>query len=469
MTSTHSPLQDPVIHHLPLALDSERMTQMLQDKVFSALDILILRCEITRIKYQPGKNCLVCYCLQWQKNQAGSAGKLWLSARFYESGGSHSRYAKAEQDQRPQTAITLPLIHLPELDCLIWVFPNDRKLASLALIQDHVALGREVLPHLVTTYWGQHWRFSQAHSERVHYLPEHTCCVRTRFTLTHTVTGEVRHPVLYGKTYYNDQGRNTMAAMVQLWRSPARQQGRLAIPQPIAYLAPWKMLWQSEVAGIPALDGLRNQPDFQLRMSDIADSVAALHQTLLEHLQTACANEQPLAQLQRVLYLVLRVKPEYARPMEVIIGHLCRTLPDSRTRPVATLHGDLHLKNVLINERQAFLIDLDNLYLGDPLRDIGSLIASLLYLPLLGQLEKHQTHRLIALFLHYYQRHIHWRIPTNDLCWYVAAALLTERLTRSITRLKEGRLDKVPALLELAGTVTLGNTHPEWLAPLKEG
>jgi len=302
----------------------------------------------------------------------------------------------------------------------------------------------------------------------VHYLPEHSCCVRVGFRLTHAVTGEVHHPVLYGKTYYNDQGARTMRAMAQLWQSTARRQGRLSIPRPLNYLEHWKMFWQREVAGIPALDQLRKEPEFHRQMAAIAANVAALHQTPLASLDGG-GSQDCLTKLQRVLTLVVQVRPELARHLELVIGNLIHSRPQEHKRPLATLHGDLHLKNILSDGSRVFLIDLDSVHRGDPLEDLGSLIASLLNLSLLGRLDRTSVHRMIDQFLIHYRRHIQWQIDPDDLRWHVAAALLSERLARSITRLKHGRPALLQPLLELAGNIALGQQPPVWMESVAGG
>ncbi len=467
MTPVTVPNPDPVIRHLSLALDSDKMRCVLQEKLFPQRDCRIVSCGIQRVKYKPGKNCLVCYKLQLTAASESGAKQLLLNARYYEPGGSASRFIKASKGELPDSGIVPPLIHLPELDCVIWVFPCDRKLNALPIIQDQDALHREILSHLIAYHWGEHWRYSLLQPEIVHYLPEHTCCVRVRLLLSHGMTGEIRHSMLYGKTYYNDQGRRTLDSMTQLWRSPARQQGRLAVPQPIAYLRHWHLLWQHGVVGTPLSDRLQANQANGAVIANAAAQVATLHQTPVTNLEDASENGDPIVQLQRLLTLVILTRSGMARPLEQLIRLLIQAQPAQDARPTATLHGDLHFKNILAGEDgQVFLIDLDNLYRGDPLADLGSLIAALLNLSLLGQLDESVTHKTIARFLNHYQQHVRWPIAPEDLCWHVAIALLNERMTRGITRLKHGRLALLQPLMALAGNLVLGKDFPEWLPPL---
>lgn len=463
MNLAHQLPPDPVIPYLPVALNAQTMAQLLQEKVFSNLDLGVRHIEIERIKYKPGRSCLVCYRLQLIHGTSGKTDELLLCARFYRSGGSHAPYVRALCNHAPDTPIHVPLIHLQDFDCLIWVFPNDDKLKAVAVLMDPSALGREVLPELIEHHWGNRWSVSHPQAQMVHYFPEHACCTCVTFRLSHQDNEEIQHPVLYCKTYHNNQGRRTMNSMEQLWHSRLRREGQLSIPRPIAYLQRWKSLWQLEVKGVPAMERLRIEADFHHHMARVATSIAALHQTAVKNLPIAGNGRHSIAHLKRALKLIHHVRPELARPMELLASHLCRTCPGLQRRPLATLHGDLHLKNILIDEQQVHLIDLDDLMLGDPLHDLGSLIASMLHLSLLGKLDQTRVQRSIAALLKHYQSHVDWHLDANDLCWYVTASLLTERIARSIIRVKDGRIENIQALFELAGTILLGNAYPAWL------
>ena len=212
------------------------------------------------------------------------------------------------------------------------------------------------------------------------------------------------------------------------------------------------------------MERIRKEPACHHHMARVATLIAALHQTPLKNLPIAGNGRHSIGRLKRVLKLIHHVRPEMARPMELLASHLCRTCPDLQRRPLATLHGDLHLKNILIDEQQVHLIDLDDLKLGDPLHDLGSLIASMLYLSLLGKLDQARVQRSIVSLLKHYQDHVNWHLDANDLCWYVTASLLTERIARSIIRVKDGRIENIQALFELAGAIILGNAYPAWLS-----
>ena len=106
-----------------------------------------------------------------------------------------------------------------------------------------------------------------------------------------------------------------------------------------------------------------------------------------------------------------------------------------------------------MGERVA-LIDLDNIAIGPPLHDIGSFVASLLYRNKLAGNEGAMADRNIAAFVAAYRACVPWRVGEAELNWYTAAALINERAFRCLSRLKEGRLELVDRLIDLADRIT---------------
>ena len=93
-------------------------------------------CQIERVKYKPGRNCLICYRLQFYDPQTGARDEQILSARVYPLGRSASRFRKAQARLLVQPKIGPPLLHLPALGMVAWGFPNDRKLTGLGRLMD---------------------------------------------------------------------------------------------------------------------------------------------------------------------------------------------------------------------------------------------------------------------------------------------------------------------------------------------
>ena len=140
--------------------------------------------------------------------------------------------------------------------------------------------------------------------------------------------------------------------------------------------------------------------------------------------------------------------------MNTIVDRLRLRAPTSTGDPIATLHGDCHAQNFLVDGDRIALIDLDNVMLGPPLHDVGSFVATLLYRGCVDHVPLARARPLVDAFLASYRAAVPWTVDDDDVAWYTATALLRERIYRAVTRLKAGRLALIDDLIELAGRLT---------------
>jgi hypothetical protein len=454
-------LQDHTLRHLPLALDTAAMQTVFQKSLLREPGedrrFHIRACHIERIRYKPGRNCLICYRLQIEDLVRQVTSEQLLSARLYGVGGSHSRFARAQREALSVSPFGRPLTHIPGLDMVVWAFPNDRKLKGLSRLTDTVYLRTVLLPPLVACHVGPHWGIVTVAHDLVHYNPEHTCMLRVQLQLKHNQTGEQRSLVLYGKTYEGDEGVETYRLMRQLWQrigSCDLQPGNhLRVAQPLGYQPALKVLWQRGLPG-QALLALESE-DFLVWLERGAAAVATLHQTRLPCSRSSSVSAWT-AKLKEMREWLPAVRPSCRTALEPLVDRLLAQAAYLGEQPLATLHGDLHLQNFFRDGDQVALIDLDNVYLGSPWQDVGSFIAGLLYRGLLAETPGPLLRDMIAAFSRSYQRNVPWRIALWALNWFVAAALINERAFRCVTRLKDGRLDLVDALVALAAQINEG-------------
>lgn len=445
---------DALLPQLAVILDSEAMKERLEDHMFASAEdrkrFLIRCCDIARVRYKPESSCMVTYRLHIEDKATRETGEQVLCGRAYPEGRSQSQWEKARGRAVVQPRFGTALLYLPELEMVLWSFPNDRKMVTLPAALD---LGRgtsESLRERLASHLAPGWHVMNTASQVVHYVGEHTCTARTSIDLFDPSTNGRQAMTLFGKTYYDEEGAETDRVMRQLWKSEARRSGRLAVAQPLWYDAGLKTLWQLGVQGA-TLEGCDiDGPEFPSVLAEAARAVAALHVTPLSHRRSVTKSDL-LSNLNTVASLLTRCRPACRSVLGPLVSRLtvqAETIPD---HPTATLHGDLHMKNLFRTGNRVTLIDLDNVSAGSPYRDLGSLIAGLHYYSLLRGGAEGTVPRLAEAFLRSYEAHVPWRVSRELVDWHTAVALITERAYRCMTRLKEGRLDLVEDLIALAG------------------
>lgn len=459
MTSGASVPQDDRLPQLAIALNTQEMKTQLQAALFSSPvpeeRYHIQHCDILQARYKRERYCMVSYRLTIEDRQSGQIQEQIVAARFFPTDESISRFTKAKDLALAIPKFGKPIIHVPTLEMVAWAFPNDRKIRFLPdLVNDHF-LKENVVPRLVSEHCGSGWNMRDLNHQIVHYVAEHTCTTKVDVELTNEKTRETKSMTVYGKTYYNEEGVAACQHMSQLWNCPARQCGQFEMAKPLWYDEAHRTLWQLGLAGQTVNQYSFKSSELQHLMKQVAESVAALHKTALP-----CARKLGLEDLLSVINntqeVLKGIEPESQELLANIVTRLKAESPNLDTKTTATLHGDLHLKNCFFTSGSVALIDLDNLCAGYPLQDIGSFLASLYNRGMLEDIPCHVMEPIVDSFVETYAQRVPWAVLESDLAWFTAAALLTERAVRSITRLKEGKLDRIQDVLMLADRIIGG-------------
>ena len=455
--SCHEIPPDALLPQLAVILDQAAMKDRLQAQMFESVQererFVIRSCEIDRVRYKPESSCMVTYRLEIEDTTTRKTGEQVLCGRAYPRGLSLSQWDKGRMRPLVQPQFGSPLLYLPDLELVLWSFPNDRKMDTLPTLADPGRFMSAILPKILASHLGEEWTLTGATRTLVHYVGEHTCTVRIDTTVAHQGDHRRQTITLFEKTYYNGDGEETFLVMHQLWQSEARRSGQLVIAMPVWYDSSLKTLWQLGFKGTPFdscdVYGLEFLPSFE----EAARRLATLHVT-----PTTCKRSTTVADLVadliRVTPALIRLRPSCGPALGPLVNRLLAQAERMPEEPRATLHGDLHLQNLFIGEDRVALIDLDNVRTGSPLLDLGSLIAGLHYVRILRRASPESCHRLVERFLQTYQANVPWPVHPQMLSWYVAAALITERAYRCVTQIKPGRLNLIDDLVDLACQIT---------------
>ncbi len=449
---------DNILNHLETAFNTEKMKAVFQQYLYPSLSVRIETCNIERIKYKPQKNCHVSYRLSFKKNHLNKANEQLVCVRFYEHAGSMSRFLKESDKKNSQNL----LIHIPELDCVTWVFPNDRKLINLERVTDPEFLCQQVAPYLILSVYGSDWSIDKFKSDMIRYVPEQNCSMRIQLEIAHSQSKQQKKMVAYGKYFYNQSGQQIYHTLCQLWDSEICREGVLNIPEPLLYHSKYSMLWQMGVPGVMLSELYINQTLFLNSVANAARQIALLHQVPLYDCPRN-NQENIIQELRKVGQLLNKFnvpcRQEITNLIEKLVVYFSTVMPEHQV----VLHGDLHLKNILVDSDRVYLIDLDNVSLGNPFLDIGSFIAAILNLELTDSIPLSLADQTIGFFLSAYCEAVPWTVNKIDLRKYIAMALVTERIFRSFTRLKAGRMEIIDDLVKQAEMMLNGSFTPQWL------
>ncbi len=426
------------------ALDSKRMSREFGDRLFppgkrspraDPDPYFVAACDIGRVKYKPGERCSIGYRLTIRDRKSGEHFEHLLCGRIYERGGSAPRYAKALARTLSPAKFGPPIFHIEALEMVVWAFPNDRKLNGLRLLADDRFLRDELIPEIVYARWGRDWIIHDLDRSMVSYVPEGRCCVRLDLSLVSRSTGEHRTWVIYGKSHYDDD-RNAHAyrSLESLWNSDSRRRGEIRSPRPLGRQKKLQLFWQESVPGQTSLTLRGDTPAHKDLYDRAAIAIANLHRTSMD-CDREISVEDIVGQLRDTLDSMKQAAPAQGEEIAKIVDRLIERAPRARDSVHATLHGDLHPKNIYFDGDNVSFIDLDDVCIGPPELDIGALFARVLCQAVIDGEPPSKVFPRIQRFFETYC--LHWPGPmgASDVAWYTAAALINERAFRGWRRL----------------------------------
>lgn len=389
---------DPAFPQRDLLLDESLMTEYLSRLV----DFGMHDCERLRTKYRVGTSLRVLYKLRG-------------------NGHSYRIAARAQPRTRRVSNLTSPLeVNAPELNTTFWIFPHDRKIKNLSVLTD--------IPYEIQNIAGQTWIKSRI----VAHAPEKS--------VTAQCLGEDEQIIAYAKIYGGDEGRPIFETYTHVAKSLASC--GVQIPRALAYFEKHHLLLLEPVPGV----SLSSQPEDaffrlgralrKLHSIDPPPSISRATRLTPEAIKQATAT-------------ISQARPDVA---ELVHGLSTKLIAQYTNGQPVFLHGDVHPKNILVNDDQLFLLDLDQAAIGAAEVDLGSVIAGLYCDACTGTRTWDEATSLKqALLTGYDASH-----DSHTLRWHIAAALLQERALRSVTRVRTATLQKLPDLLLTAEAVLNG-------------
>ena len=387
---------DPALPQRDLLLDETLMTEYLSHLIKYGVE----DCERLRTKYRVGTSLRVLYELR------GSGRSYRIAARVF------PRTRRVSNQSASQTGL-----NVPELNATFWIFPHDRKIKNLAVLDN--------IPDELRDIEGRTW----AKSRIVAHAPEKS--------ITAQCLDDNEQIIAYAKIYAGDEGRR----IFETYRAVT---GKIQTPRAIAYSETHHLLLLEPVDGVP----LSTVADSESAFSRLGKVLDRLHRINPPSSLPRATRLTPEA-VARACATISQARPDIAAPVQHLSAKLIEQYTHSK--PVF-LHGDVHPKNIFLNEKTLFLLDLDQAATGAATADLGSVIAGLYCDACTGSRTLREASVLKRALLEGYGASPH----SAELRWHIAAALLQERALRSVTRIRTATLQKLPEILHVAETVLNG-------------
>ena len=406
---------DPAFPQRDVLLDEGVMKDYLARLIAREGKFGVEDCERLRTKYRVGASLRVLYEL------SGFGETYRIAARVFPRS---SRARKAPASARE--------IHAAELNSTFWIFPEDRKIKNLSVL--------EKIPAELQEIEGRRWVGSRVAG----HAPEKS--------VTAQCVGENDEVLAYAKIYAGDEGRQVFDTYAHLEKSLAKTSGNLHVSRAIAYSEVHHLLLLEAVSGLSLAAMRRTQRE--TAFFRLGKALKMLHRIPPPASLPRSTRFNPEALTQTAATISL-ARPDVAALVERLAHQLRARHKTLGAGETVFLHGDLHPKNILLDGERLWMLDLDQAMAGPAAVDLGSVIAGFYCDACTGSLTWPQASALRRAFLAGYGR-LAERTTRESLRWHTAAALLHERALRAVTRIRTAVLQKLPELLLAAEAVLNG-------------
>lgn len=208
-----------------------------------------------------------------------------------------------------------------------------------------------------------------------------------------------------------------------------------ASPSLIAWNESYHALLMTDVAGEPLTDS-SFLSDLDV-LGQVGYALAQLNQSAVEpHL--AWQPEIDLARLRCQAKAITAVLPEFAYPLDLLLARIEDVSNQFDFPLTIPTHGNLVTEHILVSKEGIGFISWDKLASGDGYRDLGSLLAQLIYFSECQRLFPATVQALAAWLLQAYVAKMEQTLDWERLLWHVAVQLLFRVQESSIRPLTPG-------------------------------
>lgn len=443
---------DAVFPQLATATDPHAMQEVFQREFpgFAEGRLELHKVGLMQIRYEPGKKCHINYRLQIKDLATGKMKRPLCFAAVERNGEAPAKFAAALREAQFQPKL-LPAVHfLAGLNMIVWAYPNDPRLKQLHRLTRKESLEKIIEAHQESLRLPPAAKLQRLMTRCIKYVPRDRCTLRHRLFFA-----GAKRQVIFSKTLNpRTDGALIFTTMQALWNSPVCQSGAFLIPEPLFFLREMNAIFVRGLNGVNADEHLVKL-DLDRVAAQIGAGLAGIQQCRPPGIPPA-TGDHVMAQLDEAESILGNFDAAYRPRVKALTATLREQASHLTPLPPALIHSAFRLSQFLVVDGKLALIDFDDFVLGNPLADVASFVAHLLYLPLKGELTVERSRSAIRQFCAAYAAAAPWGLPNDVLLWQTAAQLLGKQAKKCIRLAKANHAEKVDQLLNLAAAILEG-------------
>lgn len=352
------------------------------------------------------------YELQIHHRLTDERSKQIIFAKIFLGNRSREAFEKAIRLPLYPTNFGPSLIHLGDQGMVVWAFPNDPVLHALPNVTDSAKV-KNHLPYSSLPADFSAKEISAVDVEIINYRPELRCTTRYK------LTGKTSAMTIYGKSFADDRGGEIYQRLKRMWELSQQGSGEFLMPQPLGYNDETQTIWQEELPGQPLAE-IISRDNYSALISDSAKRLAFIHRSGAPTSERTTA-EDHLQEVQKKTAKLIQAFPIVKTNLSKTIELLERRLSKLPAAVECVIHGDFHLRQLMVHDNQVALFDFDEFAIGNPAQDLANFIADLHS----QSFDKDFVTAISAKLIEAYCQHAGWSADADLLNWHLAIQFVT--------------------------------------------
>jgi hypothetical protein len=336
-----------------------------------------------------------------------------------------------------------PPLFIPQLHAVLWTVPNIPRLRKLTELMKHDNFHHLLLPEATE----ESDILCEQPPKLVRLVP------RKRAILT---WNDPRTQRSYFVKLFNKSDAARAANNFKLIMNTARQERfGFLVPEVIHYNSSCRTILLTTIPG----------KNFTTEMVKTVPASFGRVGRALGQLHESQAKPESVQHLKKELESIIHhmdevklAKPGLTGRLDTIIHILAEKFDNLSCPAQCSIHGNLFGDQILYDQDTIGIVDWDAFCIGDPLFDLGRLIAHLLFLAGTERLPPLAVKTCVEAFLLAYQDRVGHRVNRQWLNWHVTAQLLMRGKITALRKLPAGWIRQLTFVVEEAAKLAHGRS-----------
>lgn len=439
------PAEDPVLKSIQAMRKPRTIAREILRawKDWSGKTPLGLSIRVCQIHYKPFERARVVAKARIEKpNSKGKFIDQFLLLQVYANSARARRRLQSSEKKRLLTCEGPPLFQVDHWHTVGWTLPNGPKLKFLSNFLSLESFHRFLIE---TSLLKPGSKPPRRVPILIRFVP------RKRALLRYEGEKDTSYlPTLYIKLYSKGQDMPAARNLHLINNATVSSVLDFATPRMLVHSARCRSIVMEEIPGCTFTSLMENadSEDF----SNVARALASLHRSQIS--TEACWTVvRELAILNTAMTDIKRILPSLTQRINALIVELEARVKQLSFKEEVPIHGNLFGDQILLDQGRVGIVDWDDLQSGDPLHDLGRLIAHFLFVARRKKLAKSAVARCTKALITNYEVRSAQRLSLHRLAWHVATALLMRAKISALRTLEPGWMKDIVTSLDKAWAV----------------